>query len=411
MSGIDLNRAGTPLLEIVTEPDMRSSAEAVAYARALHTLVIWIGICDGNMQEGSFRCDANVSVRRPGAPFGTRRNTSSRRQRQHRAGISDGVVTGARAIQTRPGSSATGAYTRRSPRSSPVSARPGAAGLQSPSSWSVKGPTDATRGSGRLLPRRSCAPVTQPSREAAATTASSTADATTMPAASPPRRRAGAATSVGSFIPRSRRQGPGRALAPRACARRPPARRADRCGGSGRRGRRHGDLRRRGRARRRGDRDHGRSGRRRRDGAAARLGGRAARVARTWIAGTRTDASRAGPAGGAAGAVVRTGSGALESSTPCGAQPSAAEGAQEQGGDEADRRRGRHAPARGGAHELGTSPHLRSVGVQAAVDARRGLAAADHQLGPLADEAGPGDRDDEPGARAQPALERDEVDE
>ncbi|MEZ7912742.1 MAG: Asp-tRNA(Asn)/Glu-tRNA(Gln) amidotransferase GatCAB subunit B, partial [Propionivibrio sp.] len=57
-SGIDLNRAGTPLLEIVTEPDMRSSAEAVAYARALHALVRWIGICDGNMQEGSFRCDA-----------------------------------------------------------------------------------------------------------------------------------------------------------------------------------------------------------------------------------------------------------------------------------------------------------------------------------------------------------------
>ena len=72
-SGIDLNRAGTPLLEIVTEPDMRSSAEAVAYAKALHALVMWIGICDGNMQEGSFRCDANVSVRRPGAPLGTRR--------------------------------------------------------------------------------------------------------------------------------------------------------------------------------------------------------------------------------------------------------------------------------------------------------------------------------------------------
>jgi len=72
-SGIDLNRAGTPLLEIVSEPDMRSSAEAVEYARALHTLVVWLGICDGNMQEGSFRCDANVSVRRPGAPFGTRR--------------------------------------------------------------------------------------------------------------------------------------------------------------------------------------------------------------------------------------------------------------------------------------------------------------------------------------------------
>ena len=73
-SGIDLNRAGTPLLEIVTEPDMRSAAEAVAYARALHTLVRWIGICDGNMQEGSFRCDANVSVRPVGqANFGTRR--------------------------------------------------------------------------------------------------------------------------------------------------------------------------------------------------------------------------------------------------------------------------------------------------------------------------------------------------
>ena len=73
MTGIDLNRAGTPLLEIVSEPDMRSSAEAVAYARALHALVRWIDICDGNMQEGSFRCDANVSVRRPGDPLGTRR--------------------------------------------------------------------------------------------------------------------------------------------------------------------------------------------------------------------------------------------------------------------------------------------------------------------------------------------------
>jgi len=73
MSGIDLNRAGTPLLEIVTEPDIRSSAEAVAYAKELHKIVTWIGICDGNMQEGSFRCDANVSVRKPGQPFGTRR--------------------------------------------------------------------------------------------------------------------------------------------------------------------------------------------------------------------------------------------------------------------------------------------------------------------------------------------------
>jgi len=73
MTGIDLNRAGTPLLEIVSEPDMRSAAEAVAYAKMLHTLVRWIGICDGNMQEGSFRCDANVSVRHPGAELGTRR--------------------------------------------------------------------------------------------------------------------------------------------------------------------------------------------------------------------------------------------------------------------------------------------------------------------------------------------------
>ena len=72
-SGIDLNRAGTPLLEIVTEPDMRSSEEAVAYAKELHKIVTWIGICDGNMQEGSFRCDGNVSVRKSGAPLGTRR--------------------------------------------------------------------------------------------------------------------------------------------------------------------------------------------------------------------------------------------------------------------------------------------------------------------------------------------------
>jgi len=72
-SGIDLNRAGTPLLEIVTEPEMRSAAEAVAYAKNLHALVVWLGICDGNMQEGSFRCDANVSVRPVGQKeFGTR---------------------------------------------------------------------------------------------------------------------------------------------------------------------------------------------------------------------------------------------------------------------------------------------------------------------------------------------------
>jgi aspartyl-tRNA(Asn)/glutamyl-tRNA(Gln) amidotransferase subunit B len=76
-TGIDLNRAGTPLLEIVTEPDMRSSAEAVEYAKALHALVVWLGVCDGNMQEGSFRCDANVSVRRPGGPLGTRREVKN----------------------------------------------------------------------------------------------------------------------------------------------------------------------------------------------------------------------------------------------------------------------------------------------------------------------------------------------
>ena len=87
MTGIDLNRAGTPLLEIVSEPDLRSADEAVAYAKALHALVRWIGICDGNMQEGSFRCDANVSVRAPGrATLGTRceiKNLNSFRFMQH----------------------------------------------------------------------------------------------------------------------------------------------------------------------------------------------------------------------------------------------------------------------------------------------------------------------------------------
>ena len=87
MTGIDLNRAGTPLLEIVTEPDMRGAKEAVAYARALHSLVRWIGICDGNMQEGSFRCDANVSVRRAGDDrLGTRceiKNLNSFRFMEH----------------------------------------------------------------------------------------------------------------------------------------------------------------------------------------------------------------------------------------------------------------------------------------------------------------------------------------
>jgi len=72
-SGIDLNRAGTPLLEIVSEPDMRSAKEAIAYLKKIHTLVRYLDICDGNMQEGSFRCDANVSVRKKGAEkFGTR---------------------------------------------------------------------------------------------------------------------------------------------------------------------------------------------------------------------------------------------------------------------------------------------------------------------------------------------------
>ena len=87
MTGIDLNRAGTPLLEIVSEPDLRSAADAVTYARTLHALVRWIGICDGNMQEGSFRCDANVSVRRQGeGKLGTRceiKNLNSFRFLQH----------------------------------------------------------------------------------------------------------------------------------------------------------------------------------------------------------------------------------------------------------------------------------------------------------------------------------------
>jgi aspartyl-tRNA(Asn)/glutamyl-tRNA(Gln) amidotransferase subunit B len=78
VSGIDLNRAGTPLLEIVTEPEMRSAEEAVAYAKALHSLVVWLGVCDGNMQEGSFRIDANVSVRPVGQKeFGTRTETKN----------------------------------------------------------------------------------------------------------------------------------------------------------------------------------------------------------------------------------------------------------------------------------------------------------------------------------------------
>jgi aspartyl-tRNA(Asn)/glutamyl-tRNA(Gln) amidotransferase subunit B len=77
-TGIDLNRAGTPLIEIVSEPDIRSAAEAVAYLKKLHQLVVYLGICDGNMQEGSFRCDANVSVRRRGeAKFGTRTETKN----------------------------------------------------------------------------------------------------------------------------------------------------------------------------------------------------------------------------------------------------------------------------------------------------------------------------------------------
>ncbi len=82
-SGIDLNRAGTPLIEIVTEPDIHSSAEAAEYARALHTLVVWLGICDGNMQEGSFRCDVNISVRKPGAPLGTRREIKNLNSFKH----------------------------------------------------------------------------------------------------------------------------------------------------------------------------------------------------------------------------------------------------------------------------------------------------------------------------------------
>lgn len=78
LSGIDLNRAGTPLLEIVSEPDLRSAEEAVAYLKVLHALVVELGICDGNMQEGSFRCDANVSIRPKGQKeFGTRTETKN----------------------------------------------------------------------------------------------------------------------------------------------------------------------------------------------------------------------------------------------------------------------------------------------------------------------------------------------
>jgi aspartyl-tRNA(Asn)/glutamyl-tRNA(Gln) amidotransferase subunit B len=77
MTGIDLNRAGTPLIEIVSEPDIRNSTEAVAYLKKLHQLVVSLGVCDGNMQEGSFRCDANVSVRKKGEPFGTRTETKN----------------------------------------------------------------------------------------------------------------------------------------------------------------------------------------------------------------------------------------------------------------------------------------------------------------------------------------------
>ena len=76
-TGIDLNRAGTPLIEIVSEPDIRTAQEAVAYLKKLHQLVVYLGICDGNMQEGSFRCDANVSVRRKGEKFGTRTETKN----------------------------------------------------------------------------------------------------------------------------------------------------------------------------------------------------------------------------------------------------------------------------------------------------------------------------------------------
>jgi aspartyl-tRNA(Asn)/glutamyl-tRNA(Gln) amidotransferase subunit B len=88
-SGIDLNRAGTPLIEIVTEPDMHASVEAAEYARALHSLVVWLGICDGNMQEGSFRCDVNISVRRPGAALGTRREIKNLNSFKHIVQASD----------------------------------------------------------------------------------------------------------------------------------------------------------------------------------------------------------------------------------------------------------------------------------------------------------------------------------
>ena len=83
MSGIDLNRAGTPLLEIVTEPDLRSADDAVEYLKALREILVFIGVNDGNLEEGSFRCDANVSVRRPGQPFGTRREIKNLNSFRH----------------------------------------------------------------------------------------------------------------------------------------------------------------------------------------------------------------------------------------------------------------------------------------------------------------------------------------
>ena len=121
-SGIDLNRAGTPLLEIVTEPDMRSSDEAVAYAKELHKIVTWIGICDGNMQEGSFRCDANVSVRKPGAAAGHAARDQEPEQLQvHAAGdrlrdpLADRADRGRPRRSSRPPCCSTPTPARRAP--------------------------------------------------------------------------------------------------------------------------------------------------------------------------------------------------------------------------------------------------------------------------------------------------------
>ena len=155
-SGIDLNRAGTPLLEIVTEPDMRSTAEAVAYARELHKLVTWIGICDGNMQEGSFRCDANVSVRQPGAAAGHPARDQEPQQLQvHAAGdrlrdpLADRARSRTAARSSRPPCCSTPTPARRAP-CAPRKTRPTTATSPTPTCRRWRSPPN---GSSACAPR------------------------------------------------------------------------------------------------------------------------------------------------------------------------------------------------------------------------------------------------------------------